>query len=91
MRSTSETIRLYCYRLPSATFETLDENAGYFISKEAVTPEGVDVIDNPMFALQQRGVDVRILPNLWPLHDAVAGSTLEFSMIRMRNARPRIE
>jgi hypothetical protein len=40
-------------------------------------------------ALTARGVEVRILPSLWSLHDAVAKSTLQFSMIRMRNARPR--
>lgn len=31
----------------------------------------------------------RALPSLWELHDAVAASTLVFSMIRMRNAEPR--
>ncbi len=27
-----------------------------------------------------------LLPRVWPLHEAVAKSTLEFSMIRIRNA-----
>jgi hypothetical protein len=32
---------------------------------------------------------LRFMPNLWPLRDAVVASTLRFSLIRMRNALPR--
>jgi hypothetical protein len=41
-------------------------------------------------ATAQRRVDVRVLPELWALHDAIVASTLQFSMIRMRNALPRL-
>ena len=34
-----------------------------------------------------RDVELRVTPSLWPLHDAVIASTLQFSCIRMRNAR----
>jgi hypothetical protein len=40
-------------------------------------------------ALLGRGVELRFVPNLWPLRDAVVSSTLRFSLIRMRNALPR--
>lgn len=33
---------------------------------------------------------LRVVPSLWPLHDAVVVSTLQFSMIRMRNAQSRV-
>ena len=36
-----------------------------------------------------RVTEVRIVRSLWPLHDAVVTSTLQCSMIRMRNALPR--
>jgi hypothetical protein len=39
--------------------------------------------------LLRRGVELRFVPSLWPLHDAVAASSLRFSIIRMRNALPR--
>jgi hypothetical protein len=81
--------RLYCYRLPPETFECLDECAGYFVSRAAVVPAGVEVIDEPVAELLRRGVELRLLPHLWALHDAVAESSLRFSLIRMRNARPR--
>lgn len=42
-----------------------------------------------VLAILQRGVELRILPNLWSLRDAVVESTLEFSIIRWRNALPR--
>jgi hypothetical protein len=35
------------------------------------------------------GIELRITPSLWPLCDAVVGSGLRFSMVRMANAEPR--
>jgi hypothetical protein len=85
----ARTCRLFCYHLPPETFECVDECAGYFVSRVAVAPVCVEVLDDPIAELRRRGVDLRILPNLWPLRDAVVASTLQFSIIRMRNALPR--
>ncbi|HYN84240.1 MAG TPA: hypothetical protein VER32_03240 [Pyrinomonadaceae bacterium] len=79
--------RLYCYHLPPETFECVDECAGYFVSREAAVPARVEVFDDLMTELLGRGVELRFVPNLWPLHDAVVASSLRFSCIRMRNAR----
>ena len=84
-----EQCRLYCYSLPAQTFECLDEGAGYFVSRGAVVPTGVEVLPDPISELRRRGVDLRVLPNLWPLRDVVIASSLQFSIIRMRNALPR--
>ena len=81
--------RLYCYHLPPETFECIDECAGYFVSRVPVAPARVEVFDDPMAELLRRGVELRFVPSLWPLHDAVAASSLQFSLIRMRNARSR--
>lgn len=35
----------------------------------------------------QAGIELRIVPNLWSLRDAVVESGLDFSLIRMRNAK----
>jgi hypothetical protein len=78
--------RLYCYHMPSETFEPLDECAGYFVSRVAVEPTGVEVIDDPPAAILKRGAELRFVPDLWPLRDAIVSSTLRFSLIRMRNA-----
>ncbi|HEY0540094.1 MAG TPA: hypothetical protein VGD53_17120 [Actinoallomurus sp.] len=38
---------------------------------------------------EQAGIQLRVLPNLWPFWDRVTTSTLGFSGIRLRNGRPR--
>jgi hypothetical protein len=81
--------RLYCYRLAAETFECLDECAGYWVSRVPVVPAAVDLIDDPIAELLKLGVELRFVPNLWPLRDAVVASSLQFSIIRMRNALPR--
>jgi hypothetical protein len=80
------TCRLFCYHMPPDTFECIDGCAGYFVSRLPVVPAGVEVIDDPISELVRRAVDLRVVPNLWPLRDAVVASTLQFSVIRMRNA-----
>jgi hypothetical protein len=81
--------RLHCYHLPPETFACLDECAGYFVSRRPVVPAQVQVIEDVLAALLSCGVELRFLPDLWPLRDAVVSSTLRFSVIRMRNAAPR--
>jgi len=81
--------RLYCYHLPPQTFECIDECAGYFVSRVSVVPTRAEALRDLVSKLQQRGVDLRVLPNLWPLRDAVVASSLQFSIIRMRHAHPR--
>jgi hypothetical protein len=80
--------RLSSYHLPPETFECLDESAGYFVSRVPVVPVRVEIFDDPIAELLRRGVELRLVPSLWPLRDAVAASTLRFSFIRMRHAVP---
>ena len=79
--------QLFCYQMPPDSFQCLDECAGYFVSYLPVVPVGVEVLDDLIVQLLKRGVELRFVPTLWPLHDAVIASTLRFSMIRMRNAQ----
>jgi hypothetical protein len=83
--------RLYCYVLPQDSFHLVDEGAGYYRSLHPVTPQRVEIIDDLLNALIAQTVELRILPNLWALSDAVAASTLGYSIIRMRNASPHPE
>ena len=78
--------RLYCYHLPPETFESFDKLAGYFVSHVPVVPTFIEVFDDPIDELLRRGVELRFTPDLWPLRDAVVTSTLQYSIIRMRNA-----
>jgi hypothetical protein len=81
--------RLYCYHMPPTTFERLDAGAGYFVSRVPVVPDRVETVDDLLAELVRHGVELRVLPSLWSLRDAVVASTLQFSLIRMRNAVPR--
>ena len=48
-------------------------------------------LDDVIAELAKRGVELRTMPSLWPLRDAVVASTLAYSIIRMRNAQPRLD
>jgi hypothetical protein len=84
-----KTARLALYEMPLEPFAEALGEAGYWISRESVTPARLTMIDDALGALADRGVEVRVLQDFWPLSDAVAGSSLRFSIIRKRNARPR--
>jgi hypothetical protein len=81
--------RLAVYEMPPATFADALLEAGYWISRESVVPTGMAVVDDCLAGLTARGVEVRVLQDFWPLCDAVAGSSLRFSIIRKRNAQAR--
>ena len=84
--------RLYCYHLPGETFECVDECAGYYVSRIAVVPTRVEVIDDPIAAIVAPAVSsCALLPELWTLRDRIVVSSLQFSCIRMRNASPRAD
>lgn len=82
---------VYLYRFDSTGFELVDENAGYYVSRAAVAPTSVETITDLPMAIANRGGRLLVEPSLWPLRDAIAVSTLGFSMIRMRNAQPRLD
>ncbi len=79
---------LNVYELPSDTFTCIDSGAGYYVSESAVVPVGVRRVDDLLGELARRDVELRVTSSLWPLRDAVLASSLQFSFIRMRNARP---
>jgi hypothetical protein len=82
--------QLYRYTLPGEGFELLDAGAGYWVSEDAIAPLSVEPVGDLVDALVNAGVELRITPSLWPLYEAVIASTLQFSIIRWRNAAPRL-
>ena len=82
---------LFCYELSAAGFTCIDANAGYFVSREPVTPLRVRKVGDPLLELTSQDVELRVMPSLWKLHDAViASARVSYSIIRMRNAQPRM-
>lgn len=80
---------LHIYELPPDTFECVDAGAGYYTSKVPVPYLECRTLDTPLLELVKSGAELRVIPSLWPLRDAVLASSLQFSFIRMRNAAPR--
>jgi hypothetical protein len=80
---------LWLYEMPGETFSSAFEGAGYLVSRAAVTPVAVSEIPDILTTLTARDVELRVMPSLWKLCDAIFASTLAFSFIRMRNAQPR--
>lgn len=85
------TARLQLYRLPEPTFTESRDTAGYWMSREPVDAVERLTVGNLVGRHEAAGIPLRTVPNVWPLWDAVVGSTLEFSGMRLRNARPRNE
>ena len=65
------------------------EPSGYWVSETAGDVLAVEHVADCVAAIEERGAELRAVPDLWPLVDEVAISDLPFSCIRMRNARPR--
>jgi hypothetical protein len=80
---------LYIDDMPAAPFEAALPEAGYWIARETVTPLSVRRQTGLLQALKDAGAEVRRLDDFWPLAEAVAASSLQFSILRWRNARPR--
>ncbi len=82
-------VTLYRYGLPVEPFREHDAGAGYYVTPHLVVPLEVEKVADPLAELLAREVELRVMPSLWRLCDAVVASSLQFSMIRMRNAQPR--
>ncbi len=81
--------RVLAYRLPEDSFAPHPEVGGYWVSRETVEPEELVELGDLVARHAEAGIELRALPNLWPLWDAVVASSLEFSGIRLHNALPR--
>lgn len=79
---------LYVYELPPGPFVLLDAGAGYYISYSTVAPLAVQEVRALRQVLIQRQVAIHWDDRLHIWADAIRHSSLQFSLIRMRNALP---
>jgi hypothetical protein len=77
--------RVVAYRLPPQTFEPYEGAAGYWVSREPVAPLDVAELGDLLSRHAEAGIELRIVPKLWPVWQQVIASTVEFSGIRLRN------
>lgn len=77
---------IYRYTFDSESFELNEPNAGYYTTSRTVKPLNVEKIDDLISAILHEGIELRVTPSLIPLKERILESTVNFSMIRMRNA-----
>jgi uncharacterized protein DUF6886 len=80
---------LFAYRFEPAPFDARNEEAGFWTSKQPVIPVSVEPVGDLLDRHRQAGIELRLVPDLGPLIDAIVLSGLKFSIIRKANARPR--
>jgi hypothetical protein len=82
------TARVFAYRLPDDGFQLADATAGYWVARQPVEPLERAALDDLLQRHAAAAIELRIVPTLRPLWQRVIASTLAFSGIRLRNARP---
>ena len=80
--------RLYRYTLPAESFVSWPEATGQWISHSTLRPTNVVPIEGLLELHGAAGIELRIVPNLWPLHDLAVSGPWDFSIVRMSNALP---
>ena len=80
------TATLNVYELPPTNFELADEIAGYYVCRAAVAPIATYVVDDILGEMAQSNCELRFVADLLRIRDNVLRSTLDYSLIRMRNA-----
>jgi len=78
---------IFRYTFDDTNFQLYEPNAGYYISTETVKPVKVEKIDDLIKGILQEGIELRVTPSLKLLKQEILKSTINFSMIRMRNAK----
>jgi hypothetical protein len=82
--------RLYAYEFDSSPFTLKLADAGYWVAQCDVIPISVTPVGDLLERHAQAEIELRIVPNLWPLIDAIVASGLECSIVRKANAQPRV-
>lgn len=78
---------LTCYEFAPDNFTLLDACAGYHISYEPEKPVAEQRVANIIEELLKRDVELKFTPSLIDVAAGLSKSTLNFSLIRMRNAK----
>lgn len=85
---------LHRYAFDAAPFEPWVEAEGQLVTSTTVRPLSVEPVGDLLDLHVEAGIELRLVPSLWPLHDAALAAAAthgyEFSMVRMRNAAARL-
>ncbi|MRX56298.1 hypothetical protein GJU41_20255 [Bacillus idriensis] len=79
---------LYLYSFNPGSFELFEgaKTAGYYVSSEEAVPIKVEPAGDLLEKLLKENAELRFTPNLYPIRNHILLSSLDFSIIRFRNA-----
>ena len=80
---------IYRYEFDAVGFVPWVDADGQWIADREVAPISVTDMGDLLVAHVDAGIELRIVPSLWPLHDVARGGEFDFSLVRMHNAQPR--
>lgn len=83
------TVELFRYDFDAVDFYPWEEANGQWISEREIVPLGVAPVGDLLALHVEAGVELRVVPSLWPLHDVACTGEFDFSIVRMHNAQPR--
>jgi hypothetical protein len=78
--------RLYAYRLPAGAFWPHEEVGGYWVTGQTVEAVERVAVGDLLGRHAAAGIELRVVPSIWPFWRRVTASTAEFSGSRLRNA-----
>jgi hypothetical protein len=85
MRSTV----LFRYTLPAESFVPWPDVSGQWVSEVEVEPFEVLPVGDLLDCHVVARIELRVTPDLWPLHDLAKSDRWDFSIVRMSKAQPR--
>ena len=77
---------LWLYEFDPTNFNLQDEPAGYYISEATQIPIAKLRVDDLFDELFRRSCELRVVANLHQIADKIKYTTLDWSLIRMKNA-----
>jgi hypothetical protein len=81
---------LYRYEFDAAAFTPWGEASGQWISSAEIEPLLVVPIGDLLDQHVEAGIELRMVPSLWPLHDLAKSDQWDFSLVRMTNTSARM-
>jgi Family of unknown function (DUF6886) len=83
------TVALHRYAFADVDFVPWPDADGQWIADHAVAPLEVAPMGDLLAAHAAAGIELRLVPSLWPLRDLAVSERWGFSLVRMANATPR--
>ncbi len=88
--STLRSTVLFRYRFDSSAFRPWADASGQWITDVAVEPVQVERFDDLIGQHVAAGIELRAVPNLWPIRDLAVLGPWDFSVVRFQQVKARL-